>query len=140
MRCLLVYRSRGAAGEPGVSVRAGATRRQILRYHAETTMSAPLPDAYTVERDDTEIGVMVLKRNGTPVGRLDYHLTDAVLYVDFVEVSRAERGGGLGFRLVDAAVDWARESSRTIVPVCGFARRVLASDAKYRDVFGGGRR
>ena len=37
--------------------------------------------------------------------------------------------------LVDAAADWARESSRTVVPICGYARRVLASDAKYRDVF-----
>jgi len=95
----------------------------------------PLPETYTVDREGADTGVLLLKRQGATVGRLDYHVTDEIIYVDFVEVPPAERGRGLGVRLVDAAADWARESSRAVVPICGYARQVLASDARYRDVF-----
>ena len=47
-----------------------------------------------MDRDGADTGVLVLKRQGATVGRLDYHLTDDVIYVDFVEVSPAERGRG----------------------------------------------
>jgi predicted GNAT family acetyltransferase len=97
--------------------------------------TSPLPEAYTVDREGADTGVLLLKRQGATVGRLDYHLVGDVIYVDFVEVPPAERGLGLGARLVDAAAQWARESSRSVVPICGYARRVLTSDARYRDVF-----
>jgi predicted GNAT family acetyltransferase len=42
-----------------------------------------------------------------------------------VEVDRSLRGTGMGNRLVDAAVAWARESELTVQARCSFARAVL---------------
>ena len=76
---------------------------------------------------------------GHRVGRLDFRVSDAVLDIDYVVVTPRLRGLGLGVRLVDAAVTWARETGRTVRPFCGFAARVLRSDAGYQDVLEGGR-
>lgn len=54
--------------------------------------------------------------------------------VDYVEVSPALRGKKMGERLVDAAVMWARENKRLIVPRCSYARAVMARTDAYQDV------
>jgi hypothetical protein len=73
--------------------------------------------------------------DGAKRGYLDYSLPDAgTLVIHFVEVDPALRGKGMGERLVDAAVDWARVNGRRIVPRCSYARAVLTRTAKYQDV------
>jgi predicted GNAT family acetyltransferase len=94
----------------------------------------PPPPAFTLVREGDPSGVIVLHRDQAPVGRLDYRVDGRVIYVDYVEVDPSLRGTGLGARLVEAAVAWARESGRVLVPICGYARSVLRSDARYRDV------
>ena len=70
--------------------------------------------------------VFVLERAGKRVGFLDYSLTqDKVMTIDYVEVDRSLRGTGMGNRLVDAAVAWARESDLAVQARCSFARAVL---------------
>lgn len=92
------------------------------------------PDRDTVSRTDR---ALVLTRDGTPVGRLDWRLGAEAIHIDYVHVDPALRGHGLGRWLVDAAVANARDTGRRIVPVCGYARRVLQSDPSYADVFRG---
>ncbi len=100
-------------------------------------MSSPANDpprpagAMATTRTDS---AFVLEQDGQHIGRLDYRVEDGVLYVDYVEVIPSQRGNGLGVPLIDAAVDWARDNSLRVVPICGYARRVLVSDARYADV------
>lgn len=73
--------------------------------------------------------------DGEPCGYLAYALPDAgTMEIHFVEVDPPLRGQGMGERLVDAAVDWARANGRRIVPRCSYARAVLMRTTKYQDV------
>jgi predicted GNAT family acetyltransferase len=92
----------------------------------------------TVERHEADgVGLFVLLLDGKKVGTMDYHRSQPrVVHVDYVEVSPRFRGTGLGRRLVEAAVDWARETGVTLVPICGYARAVLTSDPAFADVLG----
>lgn len=94
---------------------------------------------YTVTRDGTDAGAFLLRQRTLTVGRLDFHATESSLDIDYVVVDAALRGHGLGVRLVDAAVDWARDTGRTVRPICGYAARVLRHDPRYRDVVSQGR-
>lgn len=70
----------------------------------------------------------VLERAGTRLGHLAYTLTqNKVMTIDYVEVDRSLRGTGMGNRLVDAAVAWARETSLDVQARCSFARAVLTA-------------
>jgi pimeloyl-ACP methyl ester carboxylesterase/predicted GNAT family acetyltransferase len=73
--------------------------------------------------------------DGVTRGYLEYSLPDAeTLVIHFVEVDPPLRGRHLGERLVAAAVDWAREHQRRIVPRCSYSRAVLARTPEYQDV------
>jgi hypothetical protein len=89
---------------------------------------------YTVTREGESSGALVLSKGDLKVGRLDYRVSEPVIQIDYVFVDSSLRGHGLGVRLVDAAVDWARDTGRTVRPICGFAARVLRSNARYHDV------
>lgn len=88
------------------------------------------PDAtVTVTREDGDVPEFVLRVDGARLGSLDYTLPDAgVMRIEYVEVAPELRGSGMGHQLVKAAVDWARDSDRKIVPICGYARAVIARD------------
>lgn len=93
---------------------------------------------YRVTREGDNAGAIRLHLGERAVGRLDYRVVGATIDIDYVVVDASLRGQGLGVRLVDAAVAWARESGRTVRPLCGYAARMLRSDARYRDVLGAG--
>ena len=83
-----------------------------------------------VTRDAQEF---ILHVDGERMGSLDYALPEAgVMQIDYVEVAPELRGSGLGSELVQAAVDWAREGNLKIVPICGYARAVIARDPLMR--------
>jgi predicted GNAT family acetyltransferase len=98
-------------------------------------MSTHTPFTITREDHGDGAGQLILTQDGVRVGALDYHdLTGGPIYIDFVEVSPSTRGTGLGKRLVEAAVAWARESKRKVVPVCSYSLAVIERDEALQDV------
>lgn len=71
----------------------------------------------------------VLRVDGKRLGSLEFTRPDAkVLRIEYVEVAPELRGTGLGQKLVQAAVDWARETDQKVVPICSYARMVIQRD------------
>ena len=93
---------------------------------------------YSVVREGETAGALVLWHEGRRIGRLDFRVLGPLIHVDYVFVDPSLRGRGLGVRLVDAAADWARETRRMLHPICGYAARVLRSNARYHDVLESG--
>ena len=86
----------------------------------------------TITREERD-GVLefVLRVDGKRLGSLDYTRPETgVMRIEFVEVAPERRGTGLGRRLVDAAVSWARDGGLRVVPICSYARMVIDRDPR----------
>lgn len=82
-------------------------------------------------------GAFFLERGGKRVGELTYsRMNDAKVIIDHTEVDPALSGQGVGRQLLDAAVEWARETGTKFKVVCPFARAQFARDPSIRDVLG----
>lgn len=56
------------------------------------------------------------------------------IIINHTEVSPAFNGKGLGKKLVEKAVEVAREKNWTIIPLCPFAKKVFDKNPQYNDV------
>jgi len=79
-------------------------------------------------------GAFFLVRDGQRLAQMTYTVAGTRIIIDHTEVDDALRGTGAGKKLVEAAVAWAREENRRLLPLCPFARSVFAKDAALRDV------
>jgi predicted GNAT family acetyltransferase len=95
---------------------------------------APHEDVITHEEDGHR-GVFAYLRDGRRSARLTYSRANASrVIVDHTEVEPAVAGQGVGRRLLDAAVSWARGSHVKIIATCPFAAAQFAKDRGLRDV------
>lgn len=82
-------------------------------------------------------GAFFLERDGKRVAELTYsRMNDAMVIIDHTEVDPALGGQGVARQLLDAAVEWARETGTKFKVVCPFARAQFARDPSIRDVLG----
>ncbi|GAB4091581.1 GNAT family N-acetyltransferase [Flaviaesturariibacter terrae] len=56
------------------------------------------------------------------------------IIINHTQVDEEMQGQDIGFRLVQAAVDYARQHQLKIVPVCVFAAAVFEKKPEFRDV------
>ena len=56
------------------------------------------------------------------------------MIIEHTEVSDALRGQNVGYKLVDAAVEYARANDIRIIPLCPFARAVFKKKTELQDV------
>lgn len=58
------------------------------------------------------------------------------IIIDHTEVNESLKGQGIGYKLVEAAVDFARICKIKIIPLCPFAKAVFNKKNDYSDVLG----
>jgi len=91
---------------------------------------------YSVEHEELgHRGAFFIVRDGKRVAELTYSRGNAALVIiDHTEVAASLGGQGIGRRLLDAAVHWARETNTKIMTTCPFAGAQFAKDPSIRDV------
>lgn len=56
------------------------------------------------------------------------------IIIDHTEVGDNLRGQGVGYKLVEASVNFMREKSIKVIPLCPFAKSVFDKIPEYADV------
>lgn len=57
-----------------------------------------------------------------------------IISIDSTFVSPALQGQGIGRRLIEKAVEYARRENMKIIPVCSYAKKILSEDEQYADI------
>lgn len=86
-------------------------------------------------RDSGPKGAFVVEQDGRQLAELTYVWAgEDRIIIDHTEVSDELRGQGAGKQLVGAAVEFARERSIRILPLCPFAKSVFERVPELQDV------
>ena len=56
------------------------------------------------------------------------------IIIDHTEVNPGNNGKGYGKKMVDKAVEYAREKNIKIIPLCPFAKKVFDKTPEFKDV------
>lgn len=85
--------------------------------------------------DDGKKGQFYYEVNGDKLGLMTYsHAGEDKIIIDHTEVDESLKGQGVGYKLVEAAVEYAREQKIKILPLCPFAAAVFKKRSEYSDV------
>ncbi|MGD6965254.1 GNAT family N-acetyltransferase [Rossellomorea vietnamensis] len=69
-----------------------------------------------------------------PEAELVYSSDEKEIVIEHTLVSEQLRGQGIGEKLVDKAVQYARENNLKLDSQCPFAKQILENDDKYEDI------
>jgi len=79
-------------------------------------------------------GAFFLQRDGERLAQLPYTVAASRVIIDHTDVDDRLRGTGTGGKLVEAAVEWARQEKALLMPLCPFAKSVFDKTPGYADV------
>ena len=80
-------------------------------------------------------GRFVYEVNGMEKAEMNYsHAGDDKIIIDHTEVDVSLKGQGVGYKLVEASVNYARDKQIKILPLCPFANAVFKKKKEYSDV------
>jgi predicted GNAT family acetyltransferase len=87
------------------------------------------------QEDNGKKGAFIIDIEGQRVAEMTYVWagTDRII-IDHTEVSPVLKGQGAGKKLVEAAVNFAREKHIKIVPLCPFAKSVFDKTPEWQDI------
>lgn len=86
--------------------------------------------------DNGTKGVFFIELNGEKVSEMDYsHAAPNKIIIEHTEVSETLKGQGVGYKLVEAAVEYLRANNLKVIPLCPFANAVFKKRHEhYADV------
>ena len=76
-----------------------------------------------IEMTISETEVLAIE-NGKLLGKIEFTLSDNNMTI--LHTYAYESGRGIGTMLMQNTVEWAKEHSYTIIPVCSFAQKYLS--------------
>lgn len=85
-----------------------------------------------IERDNG--GAFVYEKQGEKGEMTFSKAGTTMLIIDHTEVDEVLRGMGIGERLLDELVSYARKNELRVIPLCPFAKSVFEKKAEIRDV------
>ena len=87
-------------------------------------------------RENQQKGKFYCLVDGKQLAEMTYtYAGNDKIIIDHTEVDDSLRGQGIGYKLVEASVQFARENSISILPLCPFANAVFNKKKEYSDVF-----
>jgi predicted GNAT family acetyltransferase len=89
-----------------------------------------------IERAEEEgRGAFFIAKQGIRLAQMTYSRTsDNLVIIDHTEVDDQLRGLGVGRKLLDAVVAWARETHTKVIATCPYAKAQFERDPSIRDV------
>ncbi|ADQ16943.1 GNAT family N-acetyltransferase [Leadbetterella byssophila] len=89
-----------------------------------------------IKHSQTETkGIFEAIEDGLKVGEMTYSKAGtSKIIIDHTQVDPSQNGKGVGKKLVNAGVAYARENGLKILPLCPFAKKVLTGSEEYQDV------
>lgn len=89
-----------------------------------------------LELDDKQQGGFYIMDGNEQLGEMAIGINDHVLTVYHTEVSPAAEGKGLGKKLLETMVTYAREHQIKVVPLCPFVHAQFKRNPdKYKDLW-----
>ena len=80
-------------------------------------------------------GIFYIDEEGKRLADMRYMVVNGnQMDIYHTEVEPAFEGSGLGKKLIDAGVNYAREKHYKVIPSCTFAKTVFAQNQDYKDV------
>jgi len=87
------------------------------------------------QRENEKRGRFFIESEGEKVALMTYSKAGpGKIIIDHTEVDDSLQGQGVGYKLVEAAVEHARANDLKIMPLCPFARAVFKKKSEYKDV------
>ncbi|GAA3790962.1 GNAT family N-acetyltransferase [Corallibacter vietnamensis] len=88
------------------------------------------------QEDDTKKGAFYIEQDAKRIAEMTYvYAEEKKIIIEHTEVDASLKGQGVGYKLVDEAVAFARKKSLKILPLCSYVAAVFKKKADdYNDV------